>query len=314
MDLESALVILGTARDESNTLESLKKSSQLTNFKLIELHKLNLLPYSYTEPPKDDFLYVAEKMLEHHRIVFATPVYWYAMSGVLKIFFDRLTDLISTSKSIGRSLAGKQVTLFATGTDRELPDGFEIPFRRTCEYFDMKYQGAIYICTKESSLSDGFLFRPAKPEEMDTIFMMGFDVWSESSTAQQYLEECQSSEKYKRGKWFVLENTEKQPVCSLITYNFDNEKIAIGSIATQPDLRGKGLASLLVKKFLDSVTASSEKMIFLYSDISPKLYERLGFMALPEQLQQYQTSTCMVWGDGLNKIERRADFQPPKYF
>ncbi len=157
-----------------------------------------------------------------------------------------------------------------------------------------------------------FLFRPAKPEEMDTIFMMGFDVWSEGTTAQQYLKECQSSEKYKRGKWFVLENSKNQPVCSLITYSFDNEKIGIGSIATQPDFRGKGLASLLVKKFLDS--ASSKQMIFLYSDISPKLYERLGFRALPKQLQQYQTSTCLVWGNGLNIIESRTDFQPPKYF
>lgn len=150
MVLENALVILGTARDESNTLEELKKNSQITNFKLIELHKLNLLPYSYKEPPKDDFLSVAEKMLRHDRIVFATPVYWYAMSGVLKLFFDRLTDLISTSKNIGRSLAGKQVALFTTGTDPELPDGFEVPFRRTCEYFDMKYQGAIYVCTRRS--------------------------------------------------------------------------------------------------------------------------------------------------------------------
>lgn len=72
-------------------------------------------------------------------------------------------------------------------------------------------------------------------------------------------------------------------------------------------------ASALVKKFLDSATVS-EKMIFLYSDISFKLYERLGFIVLPKRLQMYPTSTCMVWGDGLSQIERKKKFQVPKYF
>ena len=162
-------------------------------------------------------------------------------------------------------------------------------------------------------MSTDLNFRPAISGDMSTIFMMGFDVWGESNSVEQYLQECYSSEKYRRGTWYVLVKSRNQPVCSLITYNFDDEKIGIGSIATQPDLRGKGLASLLVKNFIDSLT-TSDKMIFLYSDISPKLYERLGFIALPKHLQQYKTSTCMVWGDGLNKIETRASFQPPNYF
>lgn len=162
-------------------------------------------------------------------------------------------------------------------------------------------------------MNNDLTFRPAKPEEMDAIFIMGFDEWGEGSTTEQYLEEYLSSEKYKRGTWNVLDNPQKQSVCSLITYNFDDDKIGIGSIATQLDLRRKGLASLLVKRIIEFATAS-EKMIFLYSDICLKLYEQLGFTALPKYLQQYKTSTCMVWGDGLNKIERKADFQPLKYF
>lgn len=84
-------------------------------------------------------------------IVFATPVYWYAMSGSLKIFFDRLTDLVTTSKELGRALAGKKVYLFATGTDEELPFGFDTPFIKTSEYFSMSFKQSIYFCVTKNS-------------------------------------------------------------------------------------------------------------------------------------------------------------------
>lgn len=70
-------------------------------------------------------------------IVFATPVYWYAMSGRMKIFFDRFTDLLYTHKSIGKNLKGKK--LFICKPFKET--FFEINFlalldkyNRTCPY------------------------------------------------------------------------------------------------------------------------------------------------------------------------------------
>lgn len=146
--IEKNIVILGTARDDSNTLKGLVQNSPFGHFELIELNKLNIEPYSYDEPALDDFLAIVQKMVAAEKIVFATPVYWYAMSGCLKNFFDRFTDLISTSKDVGRSLAEKEVYLFVTGSDSKLPDGFEVPFIKTSEYFDMKYRGAFYTCTK----------------------------------------------------------------------------------------------------------------------------------------------------------------------
>ena len=44
---------------------------------------------------EDEFLKIIQAMIESDVIVFATPVYWYAMSGSMKIFFDRFSDLIS---------------------------------------------------------------------------------------------------------------------------------------------------------------------------------------------------------------------------
>lgn len=148
MNNKKVLIILGTARSESNTLKALHADLPFKDFELVELNNIHLESYTYGEPAKDDFLKIVEKMTHADVIVFATPVYWYSMSGILKVFFDRLTELISTSKKLGRLLAHKQVYLFATGTDDELPEGFEVPFKKTSDYFDMKYERAFYTCTK----------------------------------------------------------------------------------------------------------------------------------------------------------------------
>jgi hypothetical protein len=65
----------------------------------------------------------------------------------MKTFFDRLTDLLETSKERGRRMAGKNVWLIASGTDIALPDGFEVPFLRTAQYFGIHYREACYLFT-----------------------------------------------------------------------------------------------------------------------------------------------------------------------
>jgi hypothetical protein len=68
----------------------------------------------------------------------------------MKLFFDRLTDLITIEKPKGKALAGKSVWLIATGSEQALPDGFEVPFARTCEYFSMNYRGSCYLSTYDN--------------------------------------------------------------------------------------------------------------------------------------------------------------------
>ena len=98
----------------------------------------------------DDFQVVVDLMLAANTIVIATPVYWYAMSGLTKIFFDRLTDLLETSKEKGRRMAGKELWMLASGTERALPEGFEVPFARTAQYFNVGYRGAEYLYTGDN--------------------------------------------------------------------------------------------------------------------------------------------------------------------
>lgn len=147
---KSILVISGSARKDSDTKKYADYLLSEIAHTHIPLAELNILPYSYEGiyNDADEFEKVIQAMLAHNIIIFATPVYWYAMSALMKNMFDRLTDLVTIDKPTGRSLKGKYIFLVAVGTDAKLPEGFDIPFKRTAEYFDMNYVGSYYGCTR----------------------------------------------------------------------------------------------------------------------------------------------------------------------
>ena len=135
MVAERPLVILGSARPDGDTRRAVDIAFPDGGIDLVILSHRHVGGYDYSHSnDADDFRPVVNAMLKTGRIVFATPVYWYAMSAPLKFFFDRLTDLTETLKPQGRALAGKDVWLIAAGTEEMLPEGFKIPFARTAEY------------------------------------------------------------------------------------------------------------------------------------------------------------------------------------
>ena len=147
--MKKVVVILGSARSNSNTLKVIDSHLPFPDYKLIDLLQHEVSPYSYEGYSKeDDFLKIVQIMIESDVIVFATPVYWYAMSGYMKVFYDRFSDLITKHKPLGRALAGKETWLIATGSDEILPEGFDVPFIRTSEYFEMKFNKTVYVSLK----------------------------------------------------------------------------------------------------------------------------------------------------------------------
>jgi multimeric flavodoxin WrbA len=119
-------------------------------YELIDLldHSIDYYNYKSIYSANDSFLELINRILEHQVIVFATPVYWYSMTGQLKNFFDRLTDLVTVHKIQGRNLKNKNVFLIAVGADKDLPLGFEVPFKSTCNYLDMLYGESFYYSVK----------------------------------------------------------------------------------------------------------------------------------------------------------------------
>lgn len=138
-------VLTGSARPDSDTDLLVDAVLAGRPCRRTALRDRRIRPYAYGRPAGgDDFLDVVEELLAADAALLATPVYWYAMSGLMKTFFDRLTDLVTVRKDLGRRLAGHTVYVAACGTGTALPDGFETPFRDTAAYFAMPYGGAFY--------------------------------------------------------------------------------------------------------------------------------------------------------------------------
>ena len=58
----------------------------------------------------------------------------------------------------------------------------------------------------------------------------------------------------------------------------------IGAVFTPPAVRGRGYATVMLGALLDAERNAGRDIAFLYSDIHPTYYEKLGFVALPSRL------------------------------
>lgn len=144
----SVLAILGSAPGGGNTRAFLEERYPGPGLEIVDLNETRVGPYSYGAPGEaldDGFARVVERMIESDLTVIATPVYWYAMSGPMKDFLDRFSNLLrGRHKALGERLYGKKIALLSTGSDARLPMGFEVPFASTAIYLAMDYLGARY--------------------------------------------------------------------------------------------------------------------------------------------------------------------------
>jgi NAD(P)H-dependent FMN reductase len=145
------LILSGSAREDGDLGQAVGALRKLLRdgSDHVRLADQQLRPFDYRRVAEDDgFAALAADMGRRDRLVFATPVYWYAMSGIMKTFFDRLSDLLldPAKQPLGRALAGRKMWLLATGSDASLADGFDAPFRLTADYLDMDWRGACYLC------------------------------------------------------------------------------------------------------------------------------------------------------------------------
>ncbi|MGB3589197.1 MAG: NAD(P)H-dependent oxidoreductase, partial [Tunicatimonas sp.] len=117
---------------------------------VIDLKKKHINSYSYEHDNlNDDFLSVIKEIIKYDTIVFITPVYWYSMSGILKNFFDRITDCLKIEKETGRKLKGKNMIAISCGSDSTETEGFFVPFRNSAAYLGMNYLGDIHTWIKK---------------------------------------------------------------------------------------------------------------------------------------------------------------------
>jgi len=138
---EKVVIILGSSRSKGDTAQLVQGIAQQTNWPIVDLNDYQISYYDYEHRNRtDDFLPLMRDLLfNYDTLVFATPVYWYAMSGILKVFFDRITDLLKIEKPLGRQFRGKSMAVLSCSNGDHLGDNFWLPFRKSAEYLGMHY-------------------------------------------------------------------------------------------------------------------------------------------------------------------------------
>lgn len=141
--MKNKLIIKGSSNRNGNTQKVVEYLNKNNDFDVIDLldKKIGQFDYEFKNHA-DDFLPMMEKVTAQYEvIIFATPVYWYSMSGIMKAFFDRLSDLLHYRKELGRTLRGKSLAMISNSGMNDRKQGYDMPFRESANYLGMDYLG-----------------------------------------------------------------------------------------------------------------------------------------------------------------------------
>jgi multimeric flavodoxin WrbA len=139
------IIIQGSSRKDGNTSTVIELLRTQLECERIDLKSFQIGHYDYNhENQSDDFLKLMREIVKYDVIIFATPVYWYAMSGLMKVFFDRITDCLKTEKELGRKLRGKHMGVISCSSEKDEVEGFFIPFKNSADYLGMNYLSHVH--------------------------------------------------------------------------------------------------------------------------------------------------------------------------
>ncbi len=149
-----SVIIVGSSRSDGNTHTIVSELQRQTGFDVVDLKRYQINHFEYDLKNEDDFNTLFKKLTENYEtFVFATPIYWYTMSGMMKVFFDRISDFLFEEKEVGRRLRQKRMGVLSCGSDSELKQGFEMPFVESAAYLGMEYIGHIHTWIEHKKIT-----------------------------------------------------------------------------------------------------------------------------------------------------------------
>ncbi|WP_299608766.1 NAD(P)H-dependent oxidoreductase [uncultured Aquimarina sp.] len=152
--MKKGIIIQGSSRSNGDTHTVVSYLENVTGFDVIDLNQRDINYFDYEFQNKDDFEIIFKNMVQNYQtIVLATPVYWYTMSGVMKVFLDRISDYLYKEKDFGRMLRGKEMAMISCSNDDDRVEEFSMPFSRSAAYLGMEYVGDVHAWIKNNELS-----------------------------------------------------------------------------------------------------------------------------------------------------------------
>ncbi len=147
------VIIQGSSRKDGDTHKVVQTLVNELTCDVLDLIDYDFDYYDYEHANQgDDFIPLMRKIIaQYDTLIFATPVYWYAMSGIMKVFFDRLSDLITIKKELGRELREKKMAVLSSSNGNNLGDNFWHPFTHTADYLGMEYLGNLHTISDQDN-------------------------------------------------------------------------------------------------------------------------------------------------------------------
>ncbi len=144
----STIALFSSARRLGNTGQLMDRVAAELNVEVIDLAGRDISSYDYDHRNRhDDFEPLMRRVLDHEQIIFATPIYWYAVSPAMKVFLDRISDFLELPDllSEGRRLRGKTGYVVCTSISDEPSPAFTEAFRETFAYLGMHFGGLVHV-------------------------------------------------------------------------------------------------------------------------------------------------------------------------
>jgi len=143
--------------------------------------------------------------------------------------------------------------------------------------------------------SPKYQVRPSSIDEEAEVLGFGHDAWGEGRSLTDFLQSYEQSRFYQQSRRFLLSDLNGNALSKMNLIPFTPHLSGIASVATRPQQRGRGLASLLLTAVmtLEEWRLPGMKWL-LFSEVGEEMYRRLGFRRLPEDLQKFLPTVAMV--------------------
>ncbi|NQD65775.1 flavodoxin family protein [Bacillus haikouensis] len=143
------LALLGSTRKDGNSEYLAKKIVEGTDHTIVSLADMDIRPIvdmRHSEggfsPVEDDYEELVQMIQDHDILLFATPLYWYGMSGPMKNFFDRWSQYLRDERfNLKEELTRKKAYVVITGGTSACIKGLPLvqQFNYIFEFVNMEF-------------------------------------------------------------------------------------------------------------------------------------------------------------------------------
>ncbi|KID56292.1 FMN reductase [Pseudoalteromonas luteoviolacea] len=140
----NTIIVYSSAKKLGNTGNAVEELATEFDAQTLFLDDYVIHDYSYDHKNKDDdFRSLFRRILQFDHVIFASPVYWYAVTPRMKAFIDRITEFMDDEllKPELRELRSKQFSILSTSIHETAPQPFTEVLQKTFEYLGMTLKG-----------------------------------------------------------------------------------------------------------------------------------------------------------------------------